>query len=265
MPAGEKQPRDLGQYMHLFLSDKEEKREDTTVPAEYNIWLVFTGIPAIRALFASGVASFISSRGNQVTLYETGGGLPNSGYYFGLDPEEYLLPSLEKDASINRVISPMLRYACSRKPAGLKPFRESSFEADKPHFIISAFCAGSGTGRAFYERISERGSCYSERRVSAPAVPRIALIVNLDREGPADDLVKQVSGFAPGAGMLTTGFCRSELTEELNPGAIEPPDMNEMNLERRQPPSGRSFLSFMNSLLQKMSTAIRETGRTATG
>ncbi|MFO7914354.1 MAG: hypothetical protein R6U43_01520 [Candidatus Krumholzibacteriales bacterium] len=265
MPADDRQPSELSNYIHLFLSGGDRERVSGTAFPEYVIWLIFPEGSPSRALFASGISSFIAGRSSPVTLIEVGKGLPNSGYYFALDPGRYLMPWVDRGTCINEMISPLLRFACSTESSFLKPFEDSFIFSSAPHFIINAFSYSSGREPAPLESIAERSSMYSLRNKSSCADPDALIIINRRPEEDAGHLLKRIKEFVPAASIFVAGRPGPDDDRVAGIETIPLPEMKEFKPEMKKPPSGGSFISFMNEVLQRISAGLRENGETAAG
>lgn len=265
MPKSDREPRELSRYIHLFLSEKDEKREGGSVPSEHAIWVVFTGFSPFRGLFSSGIASFISRRKNLVTLIEVGEGLPNSGYYFALDPRQYLLPAVDIEGCINKWISPSLRYACAGKSGFLNPFSTCFRKTDRPHFIISAFNYPGMEEKPVLKRTADQISFFSCIDHSSLFMPDVFLVINSGSNTPAERLLRQIAEFAPDTPILWTGEGLSESAPDLDIEEVAPPEIKGLGMDSRRPPDSGSFLSFMNTISQKISMAIKKNRKTAAG
>jgi len=265
MSADDRQPSELSNYIHLFLSGSDRKSVSGTVTAEHVIWLIFPEGSPFRALFASGVSSFIAARGSPVTLIEVGRGLPNSGYYFALDPDRYLIPWLDGGICINEMISPLLRFACATEVSLLEPFKDSFGLSASTHFIINAFSYSSERETPSPESVAERSCIYSIRDNGSPAEPDALIVINWRPEEDIMQLLARVSEFAPDAIIFLAGD--PDPGDEMVAGVerVPLPEMNEFKPEMRKPPSGGSFISFMNAVSQRISAGLRLHGKKTMG
>lgn len=235
------------------------------MPSEHAIWIVSTGFSPFRGLFSSGAASFISRRNNRVTLIEVGEGLPNSGYYFALDPQQYLLPAVDIEGCINKWISPSLRYACAGESGLLTPFSTGFRKTDRPHFLISAFTYRGVEKFSVLERTANQTSCFCCIDRSSSFMPDVFLVINSGSDTSAEHLLREIAEFAPDTPILWTGGALPESTPDLDIEEVAPPEINGLGMDSRRPPDSGSFLSFMNGISQKVSMAIKENRKTAAG
>jgi hypothetical protein len=104
------------------------------------VHLASIGPAFCRAFLASGAAAALAREGDsRVTILETGPSLPNVGYYFALEPAEYLSLSLGRGGSINGLRGDSLRFACAASPGGLS-LAGARFQASaRSHVIVNAF------------------------------------------------------------------------------------------------------------------------------
>lgn len=265
MSSDDRQPSELRNYIHLFLSGRDKKSVSETVTAEHVIWLIFPEGSPFRALFASGVSSFVAGRGSPVTLIEVGRSLPNSGYYFALDPDRYLIPWLDGGSCINEKISPLLRFACATEVSLLEPFKGSFGLSTSTHFIINAFSYSSERETPSPESIAERSCVYSIRDNGFRAEPDSLIVVNWRPEEDIGQLLARVREFAPDASIFLAGDPAPGDQMVTGVERVSLPEMNEFRPEMRKPPAGGSFISFMNAVSQRISAGLRVHGKKTMG
>lgn len=265
MSEDDRQPSELSNYIHLFLSGSDRKSVSGTVTAEHVIWLIFPEGSPLRALFASGASSFIAARGSPVTLIEVGRGLPNSGYYFALDPDRYLIPWLDGGICINETISPLLRFACATEVSLLEPFKDSFGLSSSTHFIINAFSYGSESETPSPESVAKRNRIYSIRDSVSRMEPDALIVINWRPEEDTGQLLARVRELAPDASIFMAGDPAPG--DEMVAGVerVPLPGMNELKPEIRKPPAGGSFISFMNAMSQRISAGLRLRGKKTVG
>ena len=70
---------------------------------------------------------------------EIGRGLPNAGYYFALEPRDYLAPTLDESQVVIGQVDSRLRFLYAIDPASLEPFHPGKAVSDAPHVIVIAF------------------------------------------------------------------------------------------------------------------------------
>jgi hypothetical protein len=136
---GERTARRFDEISHLFLSSGERRGAPTRAPAEVTLWLAVNGNAYNRALVAAGAAEAFSRIGVRCTLVEIGRGLPNAGYYFALEPRDYLAPTLDESRVVAAQVDSRIRFVYAVDPACLEPFRPGKAVSDAPHVIVTAF------------------------------------------------------------------------------------------------------------------------------
>jgi hypothetical protein len=242
----------LKQFARLFLSVEDSRDSREGVISESLVWIMVTGNSPMRAFLASGLSVCIARKNINVTLVETGRGLPNAGYYFAFEPEEYLLPVLEEKKLLKRSVSDSLRFIYARTPSLLEPFEEKFARNNEPHIIIEAFDFLQGGRTDYWEEFLRISAFYSLNYGNNRLVPDVIIVVNsgdsLQKAGLFDSIVE----LAPEA----TFFTDVEISEELT-GRIDATRLNilagmDISFGRRLPPSGPFFSGFTNTLLQKI-------------
>jgi hypothetical protein len=255
------QPRQMSDYIHLFLSGSRKRGSGSSIPAEHRIWLIFPEYSPYRGFLSAGISAFISGGGSLVTLVEAGNSLPNAGYYFALEPERYLLPFIGDGDSLNELISPSLRYAFSTGNDSLRQFEERFAEKKLPHFIIHSFGVPSGTGAFPFETIVAGSRCYSLKPEPVSEGPDAVLLADFAPDSDIAGLLERIGETAPGVRIFETGTGSRDTTEDIRPERIEPPGAAGIRPERRAVPVGPEFTSFMNVLLRRISGALAGSGK----
>jgi len=139
MPPGNA-PKGLGDVSHLFLSGTGPRDQPEKEPIEAVVHLASIGPSFCRAYLASGTAAALAREGDsRVTILETGASLPNVGYYFALEPAEYLSLSLGRVGSINGLRGDSIRFACAAGPGDLSVAGARFPGAARSHVIVNAF------------------------------------------------------------------------------------------------------------------------------
>lgn len=100
---------------HLFLSSSRPDSGRAAGERPAVIYLCAAAPAFVRAMAAAGTARALEASGMDVTLIETGAGLPNAGYYFGLPARDYLSPSVCPGSVVEGRATPALRYFCFRE------------------------------------------------------------------------------------------------------------------------------------------------------
>ncbi len=140
MPTRRK-PRNLQDVSHLFLSrGKEGVPRSGAVEAV--LWLISIGEGSNRAFMASGCAAAAAAKDVHVTLLEIGGGLPNIGYYFALDPAEYAAASVDPSRLVTGDHGSNLRYVSSVRAEAVEPHGPEPVLHLSPRLLLMAFDEG---------------------------------------------------------------------------------------------------------------------------
>ncbi len=136
---GERTAKRFDEISHLFLSSPVRRDVPPVASAEVTLWLAVNGHAYNRALVAAGVAEAFSRIGVRCTLVEIGRGLPNVGYYFALEPRDYLAPTLDESRVVTGQVDSHIRFVYAIDPAFLEPFHPGKAVSEAPHVIVTAF------------------------------------------------------------------------------------------------------------------------------
>lgn len=139
MPPGNA-PKGLGDVSHLFLSGAEPRDQPEKGTIEAVVHLASIGASFCRAYLASGTAAALAREGDsRVTILESGSSLPNVGYYFALEPGEYLSLTLGGVKSITGLRGESIRFSCAAGPGDLSLAGARFPAAARSHVIVNAF------------------------------------------------------------------------------------------------------------------------------
>lgn len=155
---GERTAKRFDEISHLFLSSRESRDLPTGAMAEVTLWLAIHGQAYNRAFVAAGVAEALSRLGVRCTLVEIGRGLPNVGYYFALEPRDYLAPTLDESRVVAGTVDSRIRFVYAADPERAGPVHAEQSAPEMPHVIVTAF----------------RYSCGERVRLSIPAIAAAA-------------------------------------------------------------------------------------------
>jgi hypothetical protein len=112
-------PRTLRDVSHLFLSGGASERHEPR-RGSVCVWIAVAGPAMNRAHFAAGTAAAFARQGMGVSLLELCDGLPNIGYYFGMEPAAYLAPARDRSAVVTGVWNGSIRYCASANSASFE-------------------------------------------------------------------------------------------------------------------------------------------------
>lgn len=251
-------PRRLEDVSHLFLTGGRPAERFERRPMEAAIWLVSVDASAGRAHLAAGLACAFARSLTSVSLMEVARGLPNVGYYFGMEPFEYLAPALRRSALASGTWEGTVRFCFAANISPFARYRGEPPPAAAPRAIIVSFPYPEGPSRKrFFESL---------RAVSG--------VVSAD--GPRDLVPDAVVLVGDGASAPRFRRAMSEL-REIAPGAIVdivssgsagvPVDADErfsvpeglrVSWARRMPPADPFFGDLAASLSQVISQRRRK-------
>lgn len=156
-----KSPRKLGDISHLYLSTRASQPHPERPRAEAVIWLGVVGGSVNRAHLAAGVAAAFARQGIFVTLLEACRGLPSIGYYFGMEPADYLAPALERKRVVGGLWNDAVRFSTSADPRSLGGCRPDPVPPALPHVMMVAFSLEGGSrDEAFLSALPEQMAPY---------------------------------------------------------------------------------------------------------
>ena len=179
-------PRTLRDVSHLFLSNGDSAHHEPR-RGSASIWLAVAGASMNRAYLAAGTAAAFARQGMCVSILELCGGLPNVGYYFGMEPAGYLVPAIDRMELVSGTWNEAVRYCISANLASFERYRGEAPSPGAPHVLLAAF------------------PCPSERDAARliAALPGAASVLDDDglRTGRAPDAII-LAGCGEGAGRV---------------------------------------------------------------
>lgn len=174
MPA-ERRPKNLRDVSHLFLSHGVKPGLDAPRTAGAHIWLVAQRGLVNRAHFAAGCSFALAAKGLAVTLLEFDRGLPNIGYYFGVDASRYLRPVLDDAVIVSGSIEPGIEFVCCRRPESLHGFSAVRGDSDSPNIVLAAFeLSGAASDSDHIDAVQQQCSRIAGREGGPDAVVVVA-------------------------------------------------------------------------------------------
>jgi hypothetical protein len=217
-------PRKLEDISHLFLSASESKKRDSRKATTVVVHLVAPPGEPWRAFFSAGLASALTTLGIDVELVETGDSLPNSAYYFGVDPSGYLRPVLDPDAVVSLTVGPSLRFRYAAHPRLLGPPAGESPVPGRARIVLIAFEAG----------MQPPGG-------SPSALVLIALPNDIEA---VERIEKEFMDRCPGSPIW-----------RISPGEEVLPDSLPADIARRSPPASVFFHDLASAMVQRLGSA----------
>lgn len=134
----ERTPRKLQDVSHLFLSQNRSAGKPESRVTEAVVWLVVAGRQLCRGYLAAGLGAAFARQNLGVTIVEAGEGFPNIGYYFALDPGEYLAPALDPSSVVTGTSDPSIRFLSARSPGAIAAAPELPAPVRFPHLLLAA-------------------------------------------------------------------------------------------------------------------------------
>ncbi len=211
----------------------------------------------MRAFLGSGISDCIARQGINVTLIENGCGLPNAGYYFALEPEEYLLPVVEKNRLLQKSVSDSLRFVYARDSSSFKPFDREFVSRSGPHIVVGAFSLLPGLRKDYLEELLRISAIYSLNCGINKLFPDAIIIANSGCVVQKSGLFDSIAAFAPKAAFFATGGISDEAAGRFNIKQLDISTGFDASFGKRLPPSGPFFSGFTNTLLQKIGSSLK--------
>jgi len=165
------------------------------------VWLASLDSSANRAHMAAGLAHAFAANASCVSLMEVCRGLPNIGYYFGMEQARYLAPALDRHALVSGTWGGAIRFSFASNLSVFERSCASPLPAAAPHVIIVAFpCPENSRG----------GICF-------PALPAAAAILS---ENGSQDLFPDAVVIAGNGANAARVRGAAALTREVAPQAM---------------------------------------------
>jgi len=253
-----KSPRKLGDISHLYLSTGASERRPERPRAEAVIWLACAGGSINRAHLASGTAAALARQGIFVTLLEVCRGLPSIGYYFGLEPTDYLAPALERRRAAGGLWNDAVRFSTSADPRSLGGWRQAEVPATLPHVMMVAFSLDGGArDETFLSALPGQTAHLGGPGKRDALRPDAVILAGETAESlAAARLPGRVRELFPEA-LLYEILHRIERSSDGSAEALEIPRSLVASWPKRVPPSEPFFGDLVSNLLQRLSQRRR--------
>jgi hypothetical protein len=246
-------PRKLGDISHLYLSTTSSERLRERPRARAVVWLVAVEASVNRAHLASGLAVSFARQAIFVTLLEACRGLPGIGYYFGLDPSDYLALSLERRTAAGGLWNDAVRFSTSADPRFLGGFPMAPVPAAVPH-VVTVACSLEGGARdgGFLSTLRDETARVCELEGEEAGRPDVVILAGERGESPAAAAGSRlVRGLFPetllyGLALAVDRPCGADETLEL-------PRSLASSWPKRVPPTEPFFGDLASNLLQRLS------------
>lgn len=254
MPGGHEVKR-LEEISHLFLSSRKSNAGVPGDSIEAVLWLVVATPECKRAFIAAGVAEAISTLGIRCTLLEIGTGLPNVGYYFALEPVDYLAPTLDRSRVVTGLSDTRIRFASAAQPDLLEPFREKETASNAPHVITAAFRCPRGDGVApFLSTVAAASGRFSAQGRTVDGQPDgIVVFVDSCAAGEGHDTVASLRASCPDAALFVAARAPLERTPDGASADVPLPSDLHHEWGKRTPPKNPFFADIVTQYLQVVS------------
>ena len=259
-----KSPRKLGDISHLFLSTRDSESPLKGRRAEAVIWLAALGRSVNRAHLAAGLAAAVSRQGIFVSLLEVFRGLPNIGYYFGMEPADYLAPSLERMKVLGGSWNDSIRYCFSADPRPLGRWRPDAAPPTLSHALMTAFSYPGGVrGEALLCELRGVIAQFAESGRAGAAAPDALILAGGGPRALADEgLVARLRELFPEV-LIFRAWQGSGASLGGADERIELPASLASSWARRMPPADPFFNDLASNLFQVLSQRRRRAVRDA--
>ena len=253
-------PRTLRDVSHLFLSGGESARARVPRRSEAVIWIAAVGSSVNRAHLAAGAAAACAKLGMQVSLAEVSRNLPNIGYYFGLEPADYLGPAVDRATLGSGAWGESVRFCFSTMPSSLGRCAVDAAQQDAPHAIIVAFSCPAGRARSpFFAGLGVAAAALSDQGEGAARHPDCVIVA---ADGPhavqARGLSSDVRARFPGAVVFSIAHASERgLAIDADESLVLPRELG-ASVARRMPPTDGSFDELVASVFQILSLRRRK-------
>lgn len=241
-------PRTIRDISHYFLSTVSKPGSIAESRSEALIWIVSAGNSYARALLTAGAAAAFARQGVFASVCEIADNLPNVGFYFGMEPKDYLAASVSRGRLVSGVWNGVVRFHCSHSAASLIRVAEPS--SVFPHIVIVASVA-SNEELVEQARTFERVSKAFSGSTAAPNFSPDALIVTA-AEGATDRIRSLVEGARSCFGNAMFIVCTEEKVRFQ--GMDEWMLLSSKDAARRAPPGDPVFDDLASMVLQRISS-----------
>jgi hypothetical protein len=265
---GERTAKRLNDKSHLFLSSRKSSRTSAGTGVEAALWLVIADRTCNRAFIAAGVADAVSVLGVHCTLVELGRGLPNAGYYFALEPREYLAPTLDESRVVTGGINGRIRFVYAAGPDRLEQYGAERPPPDRPHVIILAFRhPGADAHETLFSAASSVTERFSSRESAGGGVSPdgIVLFTGSSMEEREGTVIVALRGAHPGAAFFTVRPDSRERTAGDAEEVLGYPRRLLREWGKRSPPIDPFFSDLATNCLQVFSHRRKKGAKNAAG
>ncbi len=255
--ATRRQPRTLQQVSHLFLSSGADAAERGRARAEGIVWIVAAGRSANRAHLAAGAAAALARQNTAVSVCELSGNLPNVGYYFGLEPADYLATAIDRKALVTGTWNGSVRFASSPTGASLASYGGVEPQRERPHVVVAAATAAGGSVSRLSEVLESFLGAFSLRAREGPARPDAILVASGEEAGMRErEMAEVLRARQPEALLLFLGRAAAPRPLWADERFVLPDDLARTS-HRRSPPESPWFGELAAFLVQRLGSRRR--------
>jgi hypothetical protein len=252
-------PRTLRDVSHLFLSGGVSSSTRAARRSEALVWIIAVGRSVNRAHLAAGTASACVELGMCVSLIEMSRGLPNVGYYFGMEPADYLAPVVDRTALMSGTWEAGVQFYFSGVLSSLAPCLPGPTERQAPHVVLAACpCPPAGVEARFFDELSRVSTAFSDRVRGERLFPDCIIIAGGAAEASrASGLKSRLDAVSPQSVFVSLSSgpdCRGSIEAEER--MTLPGDLRS-TWARRTPPEHRFFGEMVASVFQILSLRRR--------
>ncbi|OQX84659.1 MAG: hypothetical protein B6D63_04030 [Candidatus Latescibacteria bacterium 4484_7] len=258
MPSNEK-TNPLGTVTRLFLSSKESKEKRRGENAEAVIWLAVSDGGMNRAYLTAGFAEAFSDHRLNVTLLELCSGLPNIGYYFALEPVQYLLSVVEKEHVVAGRWSERLGYLSARSTNVMIGYRNRMLPLNYPHMLFLSFTFPSSVpGHHSLFDVRRVTQAYTGLENEGAGIPDAVVAVGEGNDERTVEFIENVREIFPDTLLLQIATVEESGLESNEKGTIDAegwaiPRSVCYGSSRRVPPGDLLFSELAGNILQLLS------------
>jgi hypothetical protein len=261
-------PRTLRDVSYLFLSGGESTAARAARRSEAVIWIAAVGSSVNRAHLAAGTAVACAKEGMQVSLMEVSRSLPNVGYYFSMEPVDYLTPAIDRSRLVSGLWGDGVRCCFSAKLSSFLRYTGEALQQDASHAVVAAFSyPASAVAARFCAELRIAVAALSDRSGRGECVPDCIIIA---ADGPnaarARGLLSDLRAIFPHAVfffMASGSDCGRAI--DADESLLLPKELR-CSWARRMPPGDHFFSELATSIFQILSLRRRRAvGHAANG
>jgi hypothetical protein len=256
----QRSPRTLRDVSYLFLSGGKSTAAREPRRSEAVIWIAAVGSSVNRAHLAAGTAVACTKQGMHVSLMEVSRNLPNVGYYFGMEPADYLMPALDRSRLMSGVWGDGVRCCFSTKLSSFLRCSDEALQQGAPHAVVAAFsCPANAATARFFLELRVTAAALSDRKEKGECVPDCIIIA---ADGPnaarARGLLSDLRETFPQAVVfLVASGSDCGLTIKADESLLLPMELR-YSWARRMPPEDHFFSELVTNVFQILSFRRRK-------